>query len=93
MDINGNFRNKRKIIIKGCTFKIINIQLARRDFKTMRDFSMWNLSGILNIYDEPVLEAINPTHHSYGEEGHLQEEVQQSCWPIRCSGGDDQSSS
>ena len=63
MDINGNFRNKRKIIIKGCTFKITNIQLARRDLNTMRDFSMWNLSGILNIYDEPLLEAINPTHH------------------------------
>ena len=28
-----------------------------------------------------------------GEEGHLQDEVQQSCWLIRGSGGDDQSSS
>ena len=27
-----------------------------------------------------------------GEEGHLQDEVRQSCWPIRCSSGDDQSS-
>ena len=51
MNINGNFRNKRKIIkITGCTFKITNIQLARHDLNTMRDFSMWTLSGILNIY-------------------------------------------
>ena len=61
MNITGNFRNKRKMIkkIKRCTFKITNIQLARRDLNTMRDFSMWNLSGILNIYrsNEPLLEG------------------------------------
>ena len=96
MNINGNLINKRKIINKkkGCTFKITNIQLARRENSTMRDFSIWNLSGILNIYlMSHHLKAHQSQSHSYGEEGHLVDEVQQSCWPIRGSGGDDQSSS
>ena len=38
-----------------------------------------------HLSDKPPLED----HHSYGEEGHLQDEVQQSCWPIRGSGGDE----
>ena len=47
-----------------------------------------------HLSDEPPLKrTINPNHHSYGEEGHLQDEVKQRCWPIRGSGGDDRSSS
>ena len=45
-----------------------------------------------HLSDEPPLEGPS-NYNSYGEEGHLQDEVQQSCWPIRGSGGDDQSSS
>ena len=35
--------------------------------------------------------STNPNHHWYGEEGHLQDEVWQSCLPIIGSGRDDKS--
>ena len=44
---------EKHIKIKGCFFKITNIQITKYGLNTMIDFSMWNLSGILN---EPLLE-------------------------------------
>ena len=60
LNINGNFRNKKKFIkIKGCTFKITNIHLARHDLNTMRDLILnvefeWDPE---QLSDEPPLEG------------------------------------
>ena len=52
MNANGNFSNNGKIIekLRDVPSKFTNIHLPRRGLNPMRDCSMWDSSGILNIY-------------------------------------------
>ena len=52
VNINGNFRMNGKIIekLRDVHSKFTNIQLPRRGLNSMRDCSIWDMTGILNIY-------------------------------------------